>query len=470
MRMIAGRRIGLLMDMLTRKGSIPFAGLLLLVASTPSAAYESDVHRGLTQWLAVKAGYLDWQAKAIAIANTRVDSGTMSTIEVSLDHACAQKNPAVARLVQERHYPSEKAVPAPPEARVVVPGGSASRRILQDTLKKAKGREAAYLGLFGSALHTLQDSWSHAGTPGVIRLPGIACDADLASAEPSGRGRSPHDWNLTHVSPSEAIAMAEATYQALVDFPPVNGQIRHPEAWDALKPHVREFAMARTKTDKRAWFNRRGVEDTGFLEGVSLPDGPTPGELVSTDRDLPPLQQSESLQHGVPEDAKAFFDELFRRWLGSESVEDVARDLMKARAAPASDGRTLVPAELVQQLTAKMKIWKVRDHGSVRHLAHLHGAFSARHIKEVEKITGQPSAYIRPMTASQALFPLAPKGKEISPLLPYILRPLPSVEPAQLRMIAIARLKHAPYDTVGFIAQRSNGAWRLSDLVGVVDQ
>jgi hypothetical protein len=423
----------------------------------------------LTQWLALKAGYADWQAKAIAIANTRVDSGTMTTLEVSLDYACAERNPAVARLVQQRHFPSDTAVPAAPEARVVVPGGRASRKLLQDTLSKAAGREAEYLGLFGSALHTLQDSWSHAGTPAAIPLRGVTCDASLMSAASARRGKSPHDANLTHVSPAETIAMAQATYQALIDFPSINGQTRQPEAWDALKPQIRAFAMARTKTEKRSWFSTKGIEDTGFLDGVSLPDGPNPGELVSTDRDLPPLKQSESVQHRVPEDAKVFFDELFRRWLGSDPVEQVALDLMKVAAA-AGDGQAPLSAELVRQVTARMKIWKVRDHGAVQHLAHLHEPFSARQMLEVERLTRQPGTFIPAMAPSQALYPLFPKEKDVSPLLPYILRPLPDARPAGSRMFAIARLKHAPYDTVGFIAERVKGGWRLIDLVGVVDQ
>jgi len=37
------------------------------------------------------------------------------------------------------------------------------------------------------------------------------------------------------------------------------------------------------------------------------------------------------------------------------------------------------------------------------------------------------------------------------------------------RAIAIARLRHAPYDTVGWIAERRGARWVLVDMVAMVD-
>ena len=54
------------------------------------------------------------------------------------------------------------------------------------------------------------------------------------------------------------------------------------------------------------------------------------------------------------------------------------------------------------------------------------------------------------------------------PMLPYIVRALPTAGGAQ-RMIAIARLKHAPYDTVGWIAEQRGDRWVLIDMVSSVD-
>jgi len=47
--------------------------LLATGAAFPVHSYESDVHYGLTWWLAQKAGYPDWQARAIATGDFRVD-------------------------------------------------------------------------------------------------------------------------------------------------------------------------------------------------------------------------------------------------------------------------------------------------------------------------------------------------------------------------------------------------------------
>ena len=52
--------------------------------------------------------------------------------------------------------------------------------------------------------------------------------------------------------------------------------------------------------------------------------------------------------------------------------------------------------------------------------------------------------------------------------MPYIARGLPAAGGAP-RMIAILRLRHAPYDTLGLIAERVEAGWKLTDVVGAAD-
>ena len=61
------------------------AGTLLLPAT--AAAFESDVHFGLTQWLALKAGFTQQEADALATGDQRVDSGDMQFIELAPAYA-----------------------------------------------------------------------------------------------------------------------------------------------------------------------------------------------------------------------------------------------------------------------------------------------------------------------------------------------------------------------------------------------
>jgi len=55
---------------------------LMLASGLPltAAAWEADVHFGLTRWLAVQAGFSAPQADAIATGNQRVDFGAMETM------------------------------------------------------------------------------------------------------------------------------------------------------------------------------------------------------------------------------------------------------------------------------------------------------------------------------------------------------------------------------------------------------
>ena len=49
---------------------------------------------------------------------------------------------------------------------------------------------------------------------------------------------------------------------------------------------------------------------------------------------LPPLKSATSNQHDAAPEVKAFFDEVFARWLGTEPVESVVMDARRARRRP----------------------------------------------------------------------------------------------------------------------------------------
>ena len=426
--------------------------LLATGAAFPVHSYESDVHYGLTRWLAQKAGYPDWQARAIATGDFRVDSGSMSTLALLPEYACIVKDAAVAREIQERHYPSKGKVPADPQDRAVEPGSPAAREVLAKTLQAAKGYEAEYLGLFGAALHPLQDSWSHSGVPAAPAFGSIGCDPKLAAAPRVRGNEGPHAADLSFVSPVASMAMARATYNALTAYPPVKGEHRNAQDWSSLEPAVRAFAQARSKTAKRDWFVKQGIAETEFLEGITLPDGPKPGPLHFDGRQLPKLEKAVSLQYGVPPDAREFFDRLIVRWLGNEPVEAIV-----ASSARAS------------QLVARLKLWKLRDHGTAARLAHLARPFSAAEIAQVNALSKQPGANVE-VAPEQAFFPLVTHTPNPSPLLPYILHILPGEGASAPRAIAVARLKHAPRDTIGLVAEKSASGWTLVDVVSVVDQ
>jgi hypothetical protein len=441
-----------------------FAAAAILACAAHAQAYESDVHYGLTRWLALRAGYTPSQADAIATADLRVDGGLVETTQLGLEYACAGRFASVAKLAQDARYPAARAVPAAPADRAVQAGGAAARAALDAAMKVVPGQEGLMLGRFGRALHPLQDSWAHQGTPSTPHFGAIlACDASLASGHPAARGGADsHAADLTRTAPAEVLAMAAATYDALLRYGRVEGQPRTPVAWDAMVAPVQAFAQARTKTEKRTWFNAQGMHETGFLAGTSLPDGSAPGPSASIGRMLPPVPGDASMQHDAPADARKFFDTLLARWLSAERVEDVVAALGPAARASGPDAAS---AELV----ARLKLWKLRDHGSAAELAHAPAPLDSRQRQRVDKLTRGGAGYLAPMRVADAVVPLQPSTPAPMPMLPYIVRELaPSGELP--RVIAIARLRHAPYDTVGWIAERRASGWVLTAMVSTVDQ
>ena len=79
----------------------------LLSHSNASLAFESDVHFGLTQWLALQAGFDEFAARTIATGDQRVDSGDMQFLDLELMYACLGKDDVGARRAGTHHYPTD---------------------------------------------------------------------------------------------------------------------------------------------------------------------------------------------------------------------------------------------------------------------------------------------------------------------------------------------------------------------------
>lgn len=430
------------------------AGLCGVVIASPSQAYEQDVHYGLNFWLALKAGFAEHEAEAMATGNARLDSGGPIAIDANLDYACASPDAQAAGRVQQAHFPASIAVPSSPSRRAVVAGSDVARQKLEHVLTAAKGQEGQMLSLFGRALHTYQDSWSHAGATRVTKNLGrsLRCDADLFLG-----AADTHRADLTSSHPREVLEMAKATFDVLATYPAIKGKLRVPAPWRELVDPISQFARARTKSEKQAWFTSEGVKDTSFLEGISLPDGghvtPAPFNVSL----LPGLTTSISRQYDAPEDQRLFFDSLFTTWIKAGASDESILPLLAANA----------PAE---QTLPRLKLLKVRDHGLTAPLLHKKGVLSRSELARANTWFGIEGMQVQPATAADAFLPLVTKEARASPLLPYILRPL-HVEPGgPQRVIAVTRLKHLPYDTQGWVAEKTEAGWKLFEVINAVDQ
>ena len=421
------------------------------------AAYESDVHYGLTRWLALKAGFDPGQADAIALGNQRLDGGLVDTLTMSAEIACEAQHSVVAAEHQQRHYPAAKAVPAAAVDREVQPGSAAARKSLAALHAMLPGKESLLLAKLGEAMHPLQDSWAHRGPPGVLASWGpMSCDSSLLSLHgPARGGPDSHNADLTSAAPADVLAAARASYQVLLDYPAVMGKLRRPAEFEALVPALERFARADTKAAKAQWFADQKFPDVSFLAGTTLPDGARPFTMVWNGRKLPPLEDDASQQHDADTSLRNFFNSALARWFGSDNVDAVAADLAGVRTAP--------------ELALKLKLWAMRDHGSAAALIHGPWPLRGDALARAQALTRSHGALVRAHRLSQVVLPFQALMPYATPLLPYVTRRLPPSPQGNARAVALLRLIHAPYDTVAIFGEQRNGRWLLTDVVGKPD-
>jgi hypothetical protein len=435
-----------------------FAAALALLGSLPAPGFESDVHFGLTQWLALQAGYDAQQALAIAAGDQRVDSGDIQFEQRVYAYACPGFDPDQSRLAGQFHFPSDVSPPAPAEQRVIVAGGAAAMRQSNDILKTPPQKASFMLLKFGEALHPLQDSWSNQGVPGVPHLPASvpACHADTAWSAPQSRGDA-HRADATALRPAEVLAMARATFEVLKRFPE---QVppRKPRDFDPLIPELNGFIRAATKSAKADWFRAHGIEDVSFLSGMSLPDGAHSFEPTWRGRRLPPLASMHAGQHGVRQDGLDFFSAFFSDWASAAQFAPMAAKY-RADGLPASE------------FAARLGLWRIADHGKAALLAHSEAAFTPHQLSEAQALLRKPGALATYATPQEAYFPVLPKvsATGASPIAPFIVVPLPDSVQQHPRLLAVAKFFHAPYDTIGVVAELDAEHWHITAVTATVE-
>ena len=470
-----------------------FAGAF--VVSGASFAFESDVHFGLTKWLALKAGFSEPQALAVATGDQRVDSGDTPYIQLVTTYACLTKDKDDAALVERFRYPSLGPVPGPPAQRSVPVDSERAHKAVLETTKVAPDQLSFMLLKVGEAVHALQDSWSHQGVPDLPKpLDGaVACDPALAWAHPAARGGwNSHKADLTRDWPADTLAMAKATYDAFVQYPLINGAKRTPAAWTEIKPKLDGFIRASTKTDKKKWFVAEGISDVSFLTGTSLPDGKEVFDQRWQGQRLPPLATLQSAQHRVDADLRDFFSRLFTLWISTDDFDAIAaafavpaspaapggpgaaRTKSKSAspptsaAAPAASASPQAPMTK-EELAARLKVWRVRDHGLVAELAHASSALSTAQRGKLASITKDGKALVHYQAAIDAFYPLQVKGPSVQPLLGFIIDPIKPSPAGNPRAVATTKFRHAPYDIIVVLAERIDNQWRVVSLAPIVD-
>jgi hypothetical protein len=312
----------------------------LLTGTSPALAWESDVHYGLTRWLALQAGYTEQQAIWIAEGNQGIDdSPSTSPVHHTVRSACIGRDVTGSAQVHDHHFPSLRNVRNLPPRRVVEPGQVliGQNRVPRPTITDYT--DNSQFRALGRHLHAFQDTWSHQGEPDFPQPP---CDAELGWGHAFARGGWPcHTADLTYAwHDTDVLAMARATYDVLLEQKPGSGKY-----WEELLPKVHAFAVARTKWQKDEWFAKENFPDRRFLEDISLPDcEPGPGKCLGTyyykqameswRRATERFQQSGAGLLDLPADALDVITN-FVSGLASQSAASYTRDLDRQLAAVA---------------------------------------------------------------------------------------------------------------------------------------
>jgi hypothetical protein len=152
--------------------------------------------------------------------------------------------------------------------------------------------------------------------------------------------------------------------------------------------------------------------------------------------------------------------------MSSDDLDRVAAQFGSANAqAGASNG--FVPIDR-RELAARLKLWRMRDHGAAADLAHAPGRLTAQQIAAAVALTKRSDVYARYNKPSDAFFPMVTFGNDPSPLLPFLVAESKGAG-GQARMIATAKFHHAPYDVIAVVAENIEGQWRVVAIDAAVD-
>lgn len=276
------------------------AALSCFAAAGPAQGYQSDLHYGLTYWLAKEAGFSVRHSHDIARSNEMTDIGDLDAMHAMIARVCTSLDTAVAeqssRIARDHHFRSAGDVPGEPKDRPVdhrVPFASFE---VEAAIASAAIPAAEKPLRLGRALHGWQDAFSHAGIPDTSKL----CPRpQYFWSHPRERGGAySTEADLTPVGAKSielCLAAAESSHGFVVRLRKALVPDAAPPAWAALRQRATGFCAARTKTEKARWFADQGVPQAdAIVARTSLPDGTRPFivnrslNLLALPSDAPP--------------------------------------------------------------------------------------------------------------------------------------------------------------------------------------
>ncbi len=444
------------------------AAALLCCAVSPAWSWESDVHYGLTQWLALKAGFDPKEAQWIAKGDESIDKSafTHPVLQTVLSSCLPGGSTNGAAGVRTNHFPSEVPPPASPAARQVVPGKVWSGGIR--TPHPHPTEESQFHDL-GAYLHALQDSWSHQGIPDTPE----PCSDQFGWGHAVSRGGwTCHLADLTYKwADRDVLPMARETYVALTKARAGSGP-----AWSALEPAVTEFARARSIDEKKKWFIAQKMPDTGFLEGSSLPACADPNDKRCRPQfDLGAMfdrwRATTSAFDGYPSSVPPLVDAFIKRYLDRMVGRDEGgmRQMMDQDLAAAALAKSLHVSGACSSLYANSFSWLVGQA-----FFDGRGGQSPLNLCEAASALREASATLSCEAASQAVVEFmrtaAQRGPGLGEMINKKFRPYVfsvQLSDTKEKYIAVARFPHYPRDQLVLAAQERKGELRIVSAIWV---
>jgi hypothetical protein len=225
--------------------------------------YQSDFHRGLTEFLALLAGFSREEAIAIAEAAVAPDRDRRNPIDTGITllfPGFYEKwgELASARSLRKWHFPLT-CNKRNSKTCAVVESSDAAREVYLEGIAELN------LAKFGEGLHVLQDSYSHQGSPTwTYRAPELGVLACFG--HPDTRGGA---WSTRADRPDRypdvAFRAAGATFRALMDWQRANGNWTPNQVaagWEAFsraRPEIEEWIRLPSKGDREEWLAQRGI-------------------------------------------------------------------------------------------------------------------------------------------------------------------------------------------------------------------
>lgn len=426
-------------------------------------AWESDVHLGLTQWLALQAGFPYEQAREIASGTQSVDD-EWDTAPVWLGIKVIFANSKdSSKVLRDNHFPTVGEIPDDPKNREVEANSlMAQQAVLRELEIPYRTKPFRALRDLGRALHSFQDSWSHQGQPDVPLRPVWAISPEYAWSHPEQRGGwYSHDADLTANHIDDAFDVAEKTFVKLCDYHLKNFPQKHTRQCNetSLTRDVGEFFKASSKQAKLEWLTSHdiGREDAvAAVNFTSLSDA----NIDVEHRSRRVTSQSKVDTAGVA--VEKFIDAFLRKWIVEGDVTTAAtfvseRGLDEQFALMGFPDRKFDASRQSRQWREGfLSLWLLDDHSKADQMHH---GMDPKFGYELTRNSDEKRIEVASLHEA-----IEWKGGKRYEILQVNAANNPFLNPASA---VVFRFIHAPKDAIVLVVQKAGKQWEIIRLIAI---